>query len=95
MTIFGLLWMTFWGLIVGGLAKMIHPGKEDLNAIGTILIGVGGSYLGGFLAFFLGWSNSLISTSGWLMSILCAVGLCYVWMNRLMVREWIRDKTGV
>jgi len=94
MTIFGLVWMTFWGLIVGWLAKLIHPGEEDLNLLGTILVGVGGSYFGGLLCYALGWSHHLISTSSWLMSIVGAVALCYGWVNRQAIRDWIRDKTG-
>ena len=94
MTVFGLLWMAFWGLIVGWLAKMIHPGKEDLNLLGTILVGVGGSYLGGAASYLLGWSSQLVSTSSWLMSVAGAVLLCYFWVNRTSIREWIRDKTG-
>ncbi|HWV57833.1 MAG TPA: GlsB/YeaQ/YmgE family stress response membrane protein [Longimicrobiales bacterium] len=41
-------WILF-GLIAGGLAKFIMPGKDPGGCLGTILIGIGGSLLGGFL----------------------------------------------
>ncbi len=48
-----LSWIVF-GLIAGIIAKLIMPGKDPGGWIITILLGVGGSYLGGFLAGKLG-----------------------------------------
>jgi uncharacterized membrane protein YeaQ/YmgE (transglycosylase-associated protein family) len=42
-----LSWIVF-GLIAGIIAKLIMPGKDPGGWIITILLGVGGSYLGGF-----------------------------------------------
>lgn len=41
-------WILF-GLIAGGLAKFIMPGKDPGGCLGTILLGIAGSLLGGFL----------------------------------------------
>ncbi len=41
-------WIVF-GLIVGALARFLVPGRDPMGWIGTILLGVAGSMLGGFL----------------------------------------------
>jgi len=42
------------GLVIGALAKFIMPGDDPGGIIITILIGIAGSAIGGFLAGFLG-----------------------------------------
>jgi uncharacterized membrane protein YeaQ/YmgE (transglycosylase-associated protein family) len=42
------------GLIVGILAKVIMPGKDPGGFIITILLGIGGAFVGGFIGSFLG-----------------------------------------
>ncbi len=94
MGLIGFLWMMVWGGVVGWIAKMIHPGDEKLNFLGTVAVGVAGSFLGGFVSFLVGWSDHVVSTSGWFMSILGAVGVCYLWVNKSRIRAWISEKTG-
>jgi len=43
------------GLIVGALAKLIMPGKDPGGVIVTILLGIAGSFIAGFLGHALGW----------------------------------------
>jgi uncharacterized membrane protein YeaQ/YmgE (transglycosylase-associated protein family) len=43
-----LSWCVF-GLIVGGLARLLYPGDDKLGCLGTIVLGVSGSIIGGFL----------------------------------------------
>lgn len=38
------------GLIVGILARFFYPGPVPMGMIATILLGIGGSFVGGFLA---------------------------------------------
>jgi len=45
----GLAFWILFGLIAGGLAKFIMPGKDPGGCLGTIVIGIAGSLLGGFL----------------------------------------------
>lgn len=45
------------GLVVGALAKLIMPGRDPGGAIVTILIGIAGSFIAGFLGHALGWYN--------------------------------------
>ncbi|MDJ0805486.1 MAG: GlsB/YeaQ/YmgE family stress response membrane protein [Gammaproteobacteria bacterium] len=42
------------GLIAGVLAKWIMPGKDDLGFIITILLGIAGAFVGGFLGSLVG-----------------------------------------
>jgi len=48
-----LSWIVF-GLIAGALAKWIMPGKDPGGIIVTILLGIGGAVVGGFIASLLG-----------------------------------------
>jgi uncharacterized membrane protein YeaQ/YmgE (transglycosylase-associated protein family) len=48
-----LAWV-FFGLIVGVLAKFLMPGKDPGGIIVTILIGIAGSFIAGFLGKFIG-----------------------------------------
>jgi uncharacterized membrane protein YeaQ/YmgE (transglycosylase-associated protein family) len=51
-----LSWIVF-GLIAGALAKLIMPGKDPGGVIVTILIGVAGAVIGGFIANALGFGS--------------------------------------
>ena len=45
------------GLIVGALARLVMPGKQNIGVIMTILLGVVGSFLGTWVSYKLGYSN--------------------------------------
>ena len=47
------LYLALLGLTAGSLAKFILPGKDRFGLIMTIIIGVGGSYLGAYVAQFI------------------------------------------
>lgn len=67
----GILAWIVMGLIVGLLAKFIMPGKDPGGLIVTILLGIAGAFVGGFIASQLG----LGSVTGFnLVSILIAIG---------------------
>ncbi|AFM14982.1 putative membrane protein [Mycolicibacterium chubuense NBB4] len=46
------------GLIVGALARLIMPGKQNIGVIMTIVLGAIGSFLGSWVTYKLGYSNS-------------------------------------
>ena len=50
----GILYMIILGLIAGAIAKLIMPGRDPGGIIVTILLGIAGSLLGGFLANSMG-----------------------------------------
>ena len=47
-------WILF-GLIVGVVAKLIMPGPDPGGMIVTILLGIVGALIGGFIGRMLGW----------------------------------------
>jgi uncharacterized membrane protein YeaQ/YmgE (transglycosylase-associated protein family) len=47
----------FVGLIVGALARLIMPGKQNIGVIMTILLGALGSFIGSWLTYRLGYTN--------------------------------------
>ena len=71
------------GLVVGALAKLIMPGKDPGGFIVTIIIGIVGSLLAGWLgSAVFGWYRDG-TAPGWIASILGAVLL--LWIYRLIV----------
>ena len=51
----GILWMLIIGLVVGAIAKLIMPGKDPGGIIVTIILGIAGAFLAGFLGRAMGW----------------------------------------
>jgi len=49
-----ILWFVIVGLVVGALAKLIMPGPDGGNILTTILLGIGGAVLAGFLGRSMG-----------------------------------------
>ena len=41
------------GLIVGALARLIVPGRDPMGLLGTAVLGIVGSFIGGFLGYIL------------------------------------------
>lgn len=64
-------WILF-GLIVGIVAKVLTPGPDSGGLILTILLGIGGALLGGFIGRALGWYGEN-DPVGFLMALLGAV----------------------
>jgi uncharacterized membrane protein YeaQ/YmgE (transglycosylase-associated protein family) len=69
-----LSWIVF-GLVVGALAKLLMPGRDPGGIIVTMLIGIAGSLLGGFIGQALGFYSAGQRGAGWIMSIVGAVVL--------------------
>ena len=71
----GFIALIILGLIAGAIAKAIMPGKDPGGAIVTILLGIAGSVIGGFVGRALfGYGNSASgSEPGMIMSMVLAV----------------------
>jgi uncharacterized membrane protein YeaQ/YmgE (transglycosylase-associated protein family) len=72
-----LSWIVF-GLVVGIIAKLLMPGRDPGGFIITILLGVAGALLGGFLGRAMGFYGPN-EQAGWLISILGAVILLVIY----------------
>ena len=71
------------GLIVGALARLIMPGKQNIGVIMTVILGALGSFIGTWLTYSLGYSNS---NGGWqvipfLVGIIVAIVLIAIYVG--------------
>jgi uncharacterized membrane protein YeaQ/YmgE (transglycosylase-associated protein family) len=60
------------GLVAGIIAKALYPGAENIGIILTILLGIAGALLGGFVASLVGADDPIdefFDVSTWLASI--------------------------
>ena len=67
----GILSWIILGLIVGIIAKVIMPGKDPGGFIITIILGIAGAFIGGFIASRIGFGTV---TGFDIRSLLIAVG---------------------
>lgn len=80
------LWMCIIGLVAGALAKLIMPGKDPGGIIVTMLLGIAGSLVAGFLGRALGWYEAG-EGAGLIMSVVGAILL-------LLIYRLIRGRSG-
>jgi uncharacterized membrane protein YeaQ/YmgE (transglycosylase-associated protein family) len=69
-----LLAFLVFGLIVGLIARAITPGRQSMSVLGTMLLGMGGSLLGGIfgnLLFGGRWNEPV--TAGWIGSVVGSI----------------------
>jgi len=50
-----IVWMLVVGLIVGAIAKLLMPGRDPGGMVITMILGVAGALVAGFLGRALGW----------------------------------------
>ncbi len=75
LTIIG--WIVF-GLIVGAIARLLMPGKGPAGLLTTMLLGIAGALVGGFIGRVLGFYGPG-DAAGYLMSIAGAMLLLFVY----------------
>ncbi|HXG56048.1 MAG TPA: GlsB/YeaQ/YmgE family stress response membrane protein [Vicinamibacterales bacterium] len=78
----GILTWILFGLVVGIIAKFLMPGRDPGGFIITILLGIAGAMLGGFIGKSMGFYGPN-EAAGWLVSILGAILLLVIY--RMMV----------
>jgi len=74
----GILWTIILGFVIGVLAKVLHPGKENMGFIATVVLGIAGSFLAGVIGQFLGWYQAG-EGAGFIASVIVAVLLLAVY----------------
>ena len=72
------IWMCIIGLVAGALAKLIMPGKDPGGMIVTMVLGIAGSLVAGFLGRALGWYEAG-QGAGLIMSVVGAILLLVVY----------------
>jgi uncharacterized membrane protein YeaQ/YmgE (transglycosylase-associated protein family) len=73
----GIIGTILVGLVIGALARFVMPGEQRMGWIMTILLGIGGSMLAGFIGGAFGWYQPG-QGAGWIASVLGAVLLLFV-----------------
>ncbi len=76
------MYLLFVGIVAGFLARLLVPGRDAMGFWWTVLLGVVGSFAGGFVAWFLfGWDEAegALQPSGVISSIVGAVLVLLAW----------------
>jgi uncharacterized membrane protein YeaQ/YmgE (transglycosylase-associated protein family) len=72
-------WIVF-GLVVGALARLVMPGQQAMGIIMTILLGIAGSFVGGFLSSLItGGSPVEFRASSLIWSFVGAIALLFLY----------------
>jgi len=74
----GIIWTIVLGFVIGFIAKLVHPGKENMGLIVTILIGIAGSFLAGIIGQFIGWYRAG-EGAGFIASVIVAIILLVIY----------------
>ena len=72
------LWMAIIGLVIGAVAKLIMPGKDPGGIFITILLGIAGSLLAGWIGRAVGWYREG-QPAGFIMSVVGAIILLIIY----------------
>jgi uncharacterized membrane protein YeaQ/YmgE (transglycosylase-associated protein family) len=67
------IWMLVVGLIAGALAKLVMPGRDPGGILATMLLGIVGSLIAGFIGRAVGWYREGASGPGIIASVIGAV----------------------
>jgi uncharacterized membrane protein YeaQ/YmgE (transglycosylase-associated protein family) len=69
--LFAMIGWAIFGLIVGAIGRLLVPGNQPMGLFKTMLFGIVGSFIGGFLAYLI-LGGSPLQASGWIGSVLGA-----------------------
>ena len=78
-----ILYTILIGAVIGVLARFFKPGADPMGWILTIILGIAGAWVGGYVAGALGISSGIL---GFVVSIVCAIVLLFLY-------EMVRSKS--
>jgi uncharacterized membrane protein YeaQ/YmgE (transglycosylase-associated protein family) len=81
---YGWLWWIIIGGVAGAIAKLLMPGKDPGGCLITILLGIAGAFLAGFIGKSIGWYNDG-EAAGFIAAIVGAFIILFLY--RLIVRR--------
>jgi uncharacterized membrane protein YeaQ/YmgE (transglycosylase-associated protein family) len=82
------------GLIAGALARLLVPGKQSMSILTTMVLGIVGSFVGGFLGYLLfhkDAADGFFQPSGLIGSVIGAVVVLLIW-TRVGGRSSVRTR---
>ncbi|HYO61998.1 MAG TPA: GlsB/YeaQ/YmgE family stress response membrane protein [Actinomycetota bacterium] len=71
-----IVWLVVTGLVIGIIARLLLPGRDPIGLLGTLVVGVVGAVIGGYL-----WRAVAGNTEGYeiIGGIIAAMALLYVY----------------
>jgi len=75
----GIIGWIIIGLIAGAIARWLMPGPDPMGWLGTIVLGIVGSLVGGFVLNLVTGNGMELSPSGIIGSILGALLVLFIW----------------
>jgi uncharacterized membrane protein YeaQ/YmgE (transglycosylase-associated protein family) len=81
---YGILGWIVIGLLAGGIAKLLMPGKDPGGCVITILLGIAGALLAGFIGKSIGWYDQN-EAAGFIAAIVGAFLILLIY--RLVLRR--------
>lgn len=70
----GIIGFLIAGLIIGALARLIRPGKQNLSVLMTLVLGIVGSLIGGIIASLIGTGSvGELNVLGFIVAVIAAV----------------------
>ena len=70
------IWFILAGIIIGFLARLLLPGRDPIGVVGTIILGIVGALIGGYLWEALFGENAGVA---WIGSVIVAVILLFIY----------------
>lgn len=76
----GILSWIIFGLIAGIIAKWIMPGKENIGIIVTIILGIVGAVVGGYISTFFGFGKvDGFNFGSFVVAVIGAIVVLYIY----------------
>ena len=78
-----ILWSIIVGFVIGLIARAIMPGAQHMGFIATTILGIAGSFLGGFIGRVISKpkEGAKFHPAGFILSIIGALILLFLWMH--------------
>jgi len=76
-----LIWLVVSGLIVGALARLLVPGRQPIGLLGTAVLGIAGSFVGGLIFWAVAEHPGKHPAVGFLVAVACAAVLLYLFVG--------------
>jgi uncharacterized membrane protein YeaQ/YmgE (transglycosylase-associated protein family) len=70
------IWFILAGIIIGFLARLLLPGRDPIGIVGTMVIGIVGALVGGYL-----WEGIFGDNAGvsWIGAVIVAMVLLFIY----------------
>ncbi len=73
------LWWLIIGLVAGLLARLIMPGRDPMGLLATMVLGIVGSLIGGFVSSLIWRTEAGFHAGGFFLSLLGAIFTLWIW----------------